>query len=151
MGRIISRKEFIMGDVLFWPALTLIVCVAAVVFISVVRLHTTSDDPDRIRALQRTFVEMMRGERSWQSSSPKSPQGQAHAHGAGGVGPFGIPYKIVNAAVKIGWYSRWRRRALGPGASRVSPPACPAASRAWSRRTRAPCFDSFRTQSVRVH
>ena len=28
-----------MGDVLFWPALTLIVCVAAVVFILVVRLR----------------------------------------------------------------------------------------------------------------
>ena len=28
-----------MGDVLFWPALALIACVAAVVFISVVRLR----------------------------------------------------------------------------------------------------------------
>ena len=35
----VSRKEPIMGDVLFWPALALIACVAAVVFISVVRLR----------------------------------------------------------------------------------------------------------------
>ena len=35
-----------------------------------------------------------------------------------------------------------------PGASRVSPPACPVASRTWSRRTRTPCYDSFRIQDV---
>lgn len=47
-----------MGDVLFWPALALIACVAAVVFISVVRLrklrHTMS-----ITCLKRSCAAMV--------------------------------------------------------------------------------------------
>ncbi|MGN2357846.1 hypothetical protein [Bifidobacterium longum] len=67
------------------------------------RLRATGDDPDRMRALQRTFAEMMRGVNIMAIVIPEIPLKDKLTLTVPEASALsGIPYKIVNAAVKNG-------------------------------------------------